>query len=113
MERLFPSPHGDFVFELTDYDETGKQFSVSVPSRGFCFRTPDSRNYSAVQSQVSVPSRGFCFRTKEVVKMKKMIFCSFPSPHGDFVFEQAAKVVTTVTPAEAFPSPHGDFVFER
>ena len=63
--EMFPSPHGDFVFEL-GYDEKHK---------------------ARLETKVSVPSRGFCFRTFQAGLMMKPIRHLFPSPHGDFVFE--------------------------
>ncbi len=63
--------------------------NVSVPSRGFCFRTftTKGRKISGTAA-VSVPSRGFCFRTAaDLVEMDGKEV-AFPSPHGDFVFER-------------------------
>ena len=38
--KAFPSPYGDFVFQLDDNEMASfKEALVSVPLRGFCFST--------------------------------------------------------------------------
>ena len=77
----FPSPHGDFVFER--------------------FNTRDMLR--TMEDGVSVPSRGFCFRTLEYVnKMLSAILKVFPSPHGDFVFEPGASADVVVAATFGF-----------
>ncbi len=139
--KTFPSPHGDFVFELITNPSTSIAacFAVSVPSRGFCFRTFFPPNiYIESRHNVSVPSRGFCFRTQSIrrtnhgedeirfrpltgilfsnlkTKWQKMQEAkgAFPSPHGDFVFELQKEFQQVNISIRGFPSPHGDFVFE-
>ena len=37
----------------------------------------------------------------------------FPSPYGDFVFQQMTKVEVVSKEMKKFPSPYGDFVFQQ
>ena len=88
---LFPSPYGDFVFQLylPSQPILIMFLKVSVPLRGFCFSTPVKSipkntcacfrpltgilffNYQGRKSnmkfkvRVSVPLRGFCFSTEK------------------------------------------------
>ncbi len=39
-------------------------------------------------------------------------FRRFPSPYGDFVFQQAVGREVICPACKAFPSPYGDFVFQ-
>ena len=138
QKRLFsfPSPHGDFVFEQYRDKDIGIKMGVSVPSRGFCFRTyimenekkdyllefPSPHGDFVFEREsvpvrisgraVSVPSRGFCFRTRRRQGRKgRRKHVSVPS--RGFCFRTAP--VFAHHPCrrrKKFPSPHGDFVFE-
>ena len=137
---LFPSPHGDFVFERRVLRRQESRLpTISVPSRGFCFRTKGEyhderekfqKNFRPLTgilfsnrastvirmyatANISVPSRGFCFRTHAMAMGILVIGEIFPSPHGDFVFEPFRALLSNHHERRGFPSPHGDFVFER
>ena len=110
--RSFPSPLGDYVFNHA-YNSAILCInkSVSVPSRGLCFQScrvyrlrlwhGDSfrplsgimfsiEHISAIvkmRKRVSVPSRGLCFQS-EKLQMKRLKQLWFPSPLGDYVFNQ-------------------------
>ena len=45
-KKEFPSPYGDFVFQLVNRDTINVNFDsvVSVPLRGFCFSTSSLTN---------------------------------------------------------------------
>ena len=67
-KKGFPSPHGDFVFEtwLVKVDVKADASSARFPSPhgDFVFEQAERARYRAeTPLLVSVPSRGFCFRT--------------------------------------------------
>ena len=112
---------------------------VSVPSRGFCFRTRRKRVWKdRASAAVSVPSRGFCFRTLIPSVAINQPFPSRFRPLTGILFSNGESILYEgfVLPASfrpltgilfsnlhsifqptavflaVFPSPHGDFVFE-
>ena len=66
----FPSPFGDFVFQLNM-----------------------ALLYCNWIKMVSVPFRGFCFSTSRVKLSSIFLEIRFPSPFGDFVFQLVWSVV--------------------
>ena len=67
-------------------------FSVSVPLRGFCFSTyTRDKGFIVPGRGVSVPLRGFCFSTEVIDPTKDEKNPLFPSPYGDFVFQQSLR----------------------
>ena len=85
----FPSPYGDFVFQLHCL-AAGRYGGQS------CFR----------------PLTGILFFNPYYYSCPKKILDAFPSPYGDFVFQHFRSDWHIITFSREFPSPYGDFVFQ-
>ena len=97
-DQKFPSPYGDFVFQPARLImKIKKEVAVSVPLRGFCFSTQEAVSLMKEKGkEVSVPLRGFCFSTFDKKKSIQTSTSEFPSPYGDFVFQQQANQAYTL-----------------
>ena len=84
----FPSPLGDYVFNLVALNDDELFINtVSVPSRGLCFQSMCIRLIRSLFETVSVPSRGLCFQSIMTGSYNETL-STFPSPLGDYVFNQ-------------------------
>ena len=90
----FPSPYGDFVFQRKERKaHTASQACVSVPLRGFCFSTARWDWMRGWEERRSFrPLTGILFFNIPPVKtVGYREYKMFPSPYGDFVFQQVTK----------------------
>ena len=106
----FPSPLGDYVFNLKCKTRNISDEFVSVPSRGLCFQSGELRGVYRYRQGVSVPSRGLCFQSKKL-GFKWASKKSFRPLSGIMfsIFHYTAPVYSVLK----FPSPLGDYVFNR
>ena len=136
----FPSPYGDFVFQLAAAQRGMYALGqiVSVPLRGFCFSTRKMKMTYIMISESFRPLTGILFfnACKDCTDVMK--YTEFPSPYGDFVFQPGSCWANNRSLAESFrpltgilffnaisqrygenilferfPSPYGDFVFQH
>ena len=74
----FPSPLGDYVFNLQNSGLFTGGLFVSVPSRGLCFQSRELREANNLtQEEVSVPSRGLCFQSLSTLSLFVIMKSSF------------------------------------
>ena len=90
----FPSPFGDFVFQQNVIMKEKWKVKNLFPSPfgDFVFQhNACTGDMLGASGQVSVPFRGFCFSTPEKYNTLNTLSIKFPSPFGDFVFQQSLR----------------------
>ncbi len=111
----FPSPYGDFVFQ--QFREQGKQRRAGKrfrPLTGILFfNYLMFRANGAFWQFVSVPLRGFCFSTKQGRKKAAYLDRGFRPLTGILFFNIDNNDANAERFVYVFPSPYGDFVFQQ
>ena len=108
-EDGFPSPHGEFIFQIKDFDyiSSGK-FNSFRPLTGNLYSKSGREDWYPFSFYVSVPSRGIYIPNKDFDSMMNEFGVSVPS-RGIYI---PNTLVCAILDNVVFPSPHGEFIFQ-
>ena len=106
----FPSPHGEFIFQIMRKESIMIKIKpVSVPSRGIYIPNWNNEERRIIRLIVSVPSRGIYIPNIVYFPLIVPYWVSVPS-RGIYIPNLTQKQFHLLR--TEFPSPHGEFIFQ-